>query len=203
MHRPDPHLPFERLVDLVEDRLAGADAELARSHVAACAACAASFAGVEQIVALMRSDAASQQLEEPPMHVAQRAARLLSQHAPPPRRLFAALRFDSAAQPLAAAGVRALDPPGRQLVFSAGDYDLDLRLSQSTGEQVHTLQGQVLGPCAGSGRVALESPSVVLEARLDELCQFDLHAVPSGTYTLTVYLPEVSIEIGGVNLRSR
>jgi hypothetical protein len=200
---PHRHLPFERLVDLVEKRLVGADAQQARSHLATCGACAASLATVERIVALMRRDALSQAQEEPPTHVVQRAVRLFCQRTPPARRLPAALLFDSAIQPLAAAGMRGPQAPGRQLIFTAGGYDLDLRLTPSSDGQLHTLRGQVLGPCEGAGRIELaDAQSTLMEGVLDELCQFELETVPSGTYTLTLYLPEVAIELSEFELRS-
>jgi hypothetical protein len=200
---PHRHLPFERVVDLVEKRLVGADAQQARSQLATCDACAASLATVERIVALMRRDAASQGHEEPPTHAVQRAVRIFCQRPPPARRLLATLLFDSAIQPLAVAGVRGPEAPGRQLIFTAGGYDLELRLTASPDGQLHTLRGQVLGPCEGAGRIELaDAQSSVREAVLDELCQFDLETVPSGKYTLTLYVPDVVIELSEIELRS-
>jgi hypothetical protein len=199
---PHRHLPFERVVDLAEKRLVGADDQRARSQLGTCGACAASLATVERILALMRRDAARQGDEEPPTHVVQRAVRLFCQRPPTARRLLGALLFDSAIQPLAAAGVRGPAAPGRQLIFTAGAYDLELRLTASPDGQLHTVRGQVLGPCEGAGRIELaDAQSTVREAVLDELCQFDLKTVPSGKYALTLYVRDVAIELREVELR--
>src|ERR671916_835931 len=63
------------------------------------------------------------------------------------RRLVAALAFDSSSL-TPAFGVRSGQAaPARQLLFSAGDLDVDLRLAQ--GSEGWTVSGQVLGPCTG------------------------------------------------------
>jgi hypothetical protein len=146
---------------------------------------------LERLLELMRIDADRRDAEEPPAHVVQRALRLFRQRRqnaePEPRRLVARLVFDSSVQPFAAAGVRALEAGGRQLVFSADEYDLDLRISE------HAVRGQVLGPCTGAVTVTLQGP-VVVGGAADELCQFALDDVPPGRYMLTVVLPDVTID---------
>src|SRR5262245_4752787 len=99
----------------------------------------------EELIALIRADAAAEREEEPPPEVVARAQRLLRQHrahgARSLRHLVARLIFDSRHRP-AVAGLRALGSAGRQLVFEAGEYEVDLRLA-SDGD-LHSLSGQVL-----------------------------------------------------------
>jgi hypothetical protein len=194
------HLSFERLVDVAEGRLAAAEAEPARAHVASCSTCATALSTVAWIIHLMRLDAAAQSAEEPPEHVVNRALRLVRRQPPARRNVIAQLLFDSAARPLATAGVRAFDSSGRQLVFAAGDYELDLRLTP-TRDQRHGLRGQLLGPCTGDGRVVLAGPTNS-EVPLNELCEFEMQPVSAGTYALSVHLQDVTIEVGELELQS-
>lgn len=153
----------------------------------------------------MRLDAANQAVEEPPAHVVSRAQRLLRQRTMPSatnrlNRWLAQLRFDSRMQP-ATAGVRSLASAGWQLIFAAGDYELDVRIVPE-GDQLYALRGQVLGECSGVGRIFLTSAGEqVAEVPLDELCEFTLPVVPLGDYALTVRLPNASIVVSDLAIR--
>lgn len=160
----------------------------------------------DRLIELLRRDAELRSTEEPPEHVVNRAMRLLRQSRPQPptqpssiRRWLADLKFDSKAQPLAAAGVRAMAPAGRQLVYAAGDYELELRIVPAADDTL-TVSGQLLGPCSGAGRVTLTGASEHA-ASLNELCEFELRALPEGTYALTVRLAEAAVEVSMLELR--
>jgi hypothetical protein len=118
------------------------------------------------------------------------------------RRLVAALTFDSSSlQP--AFGVRSGQAaPARQLLFSAGDLDVDLRLAP--GGEGWTVSGQVLGACKG-GEVELVDAegSTAARATLNELCEFTLlPPTPDGTYALRLRLDEAEIEIPELSLKA-
>lgn len=125
--------------------------------------------------------------------VARAAARLLA----------AALRFDSWAGAPLAFGMRALPADTRHLLFSAMGRDIDLRITPA--ERHFALAGQILGPDE-SGRIELTPQAGQGEGRrtaaIDELGEFRLDDVHSGTYRLTlrmgsdeIVLPP--IEVGG------
>jgi hypothetical protein len=117
-------------------------------------------------------------------------------------RLFAAaLRFDSWASAPMAFGMRALPADTRHLLFSAMGRDIDLRIMPA--DEQFALAGQILGPDE-SGRVELssagEAPKRV--AAIDELGEFRLDGIDSGTYLLTLRMgnDEIAlppIEVGG------
>ncbi|HYH85081.1 MAG TPA: hypothetical protein VEX60_06325, partial [Pyrinomonadaceae bacterium] len=117
------------------------------------------------------------------------------------RRIVAALTFDSNAL-TPAFGVRSgQSAPVRQLLFSAGDFDVDLRLA--SGGEGWTVSGQVLGRCEGgevelgeAGRAARSS------AALNDLCEFTLPPVPEGSYALRLRLGDTEIEIPELDLRA-
>jgi hypothetical protein len=109
------------------------------------------------------------------------------------RRVVAALSFDSM-QPGLAYGVRSGQAAARQMLYSAGDNDLDLRV-QPVGD-AWVVSGQVLGACTG-GRVELKGTDAEVSAVLNELCEFTLPGVAAGDYTLRLLLGE-GITVGGV-----
>ena len=80
------------------------------------------------------------------------------------RRVVAALAFDSAAGPALAPGMRSVGGPVRQLLFSALDRDIDLRVAPHD-DGGFVLQGQVLGPDAG-GRARLRLEPVRFTATM-------------------------------------
>ncbi|MBC7930456.1 MAG: hypothetical protein H7Z38_07780 [Rubrivivax sp.] len=196
------HIPFARLADLVEGRLTTDEARDDRGHLGACARCAEQAAQLGRVTQLMRADTS----EDAPRGAIFNAVRMFparpAAEAAPGilRRIVAALTFDSNA--LAPAfGVRSgQSAPARQLLFSAGDFDVDLRLAP--GGEGWTVSGQVLGRCAGgevelgeAGRAALSSVA------LNDLCEFTLPPVPEGSYALRLRLNELEIEIPDLSLR--
>lgn len=108
------------------------------------------------------------------------------------RRVVAALAFDSAAGPALAPGMRSVGGPVRQLLFSALDRDIDLRVAPHD-DGGFVLQGQVLGPDAG-GRARLAPAAAAaaaeasMEAEVDALGEFRLDGVVAGDWVLTLQL---------------
>lgn len=195
------HIPFARLADLVEGRLTGEDYGAARAHLEECAACSEQSAQLARLTTLMRADVSA----DPPRDVLTNAvglfrARRASREESPGllRRVVAALTFDSSSL-TPAFGVRSgLASPARQLLFSAGDFDVDLRLA--AGGEGWTVSGQVLGPCAG-GEVEVEG-ALSARASLNDLCEFTLPPVPEGVYTLRLRVDEVEVEIPELSLQA-
>jgi hypothetical protein len=155
---------------------------------------------LERVISLMRTDDS----EDPPPHVVARVLRLYRSRmaqAPSPgllRRVVAALRFDSAQSPLAL-GVRAGEPAARQLLFSAGAHELEVR-AVPVG-RAWTVAGQVLGP-PGAGMVELRGAAETVQAVLTDQCEFRLPPVPAGRYTMTVRVSDAEIEVPGLELAS-
>lgn len=187
-----PHIPFRRIADLVEGRLlAGEQAQLL-AHLATCPRCTSERVWVERVIGLMRTD----ETKDTPPSVIAHAVRLFRPRIAQPapgllQRVVATLRFDSAQLPLAF-GVRAGQPAGRQLLFNAEQYDVDLRVKPA-GE-AWQVSGQVLGPCTG-GQVVLQRATSMTQAMLNDLCEFTLPPVSSGRYVLILRLAVVEIEV--------
>jgi anti-sigma factor RsiW len=193
------HLTFEKIADLAEGRLLTAERESAKAHLSGCSCCSAQFAHLEQTINLMRAD----KTEDAPRDVLSSVVNMFRQRAEAKpslvRRVLAALSFDSA-QVAPAYGVRSGQATARQMLYSAGDNDLDLRVQPSGDAWV--VSGQVLGECAAGGRVELAGADTEIAGELNELCEFTLAAVPSGSYTLRLRLSEVEVEIPELHLRA-
>lgn len=193
------HIPFAKLADLAEANLTAEERDASTAHLQACARCSAQFERVSQVLELMRTD----RTEDAPRDAIARAVAIFrgrksstTAAARLGRRVLAALSFDSA-RLAPAYGVRAGQAATRQLLYSAGDNELDLRVTP--GDEAWVISGQLLGQeqCAG-GEVRLEGErtgSAAAQARLNELCEFTLPPVPPGSYTLRLRLTEMEIEI--------
>lgn len=193
------HIPFAKLVDLAEGRLLR---DAPGEHLAHCLDCAARLKQLEALLNTMRQDTME---DAPPELIARTVAlfRARSREAAPSlmRRIVAALRFDSQ-QMSPAYGVRSGQTGGaRQLLYSAGENDLDLRLSQSDGAWV--ISGQVLGPDCMNAEIELQGETTASQrAVLNEQCEFRLSPVPSGSYHLRLRLVDTEVEIPQLELRA-
>lgn len=204
MKKNSQHPTFERLADMAEGRLDPAQERETRAHLDACPRCAASASTLERVVTLMRADAT----EDAPRDLIFNAVRLFdarrANDALPGRlrRLVASLTFDSLA-PAQAFGVRsaAETASARQMLFNAGEVEVDLRLNE--GGAGWTIAGQVLGACEEETRAALhaEGGREVASAELNDLCEFVLPPVPAGDYTLRLTVGGAEIEIPGLTLK--
>jgi hypothetical protein len=192
---PFRSISFARLVDLVEGRLAPeAEAQL-RAQIVDDERAKTDVRWLMRVVAAMRQSAAWE--EEPSEEVLARAVSLFRPQSSsgalnPLQRLQALLSFDSLLMPQPV-GLRSGQSPERQLLFTAGQLSIDLRIISSG--TLWSLAGQVLGPSTGSGQVALAGSAASAKAALNELSEFTLPPVPAGDYTLTLRLDDIEIEV--------
>lgn len=155
----------------------------------------------------------SRQLEDAPEHVVQRALDLwqMSRRAQAGpnliRRIIAVLTFDSSGMSPAAFGMRSAAGTMRQMLFSAEGHDVDLRISPIEGDSNDPsqarwqLSGQVLGPdCSGALVLTDSNGSAVRQSTLDDLGEFRLPAVRSGSYVLTLRLVETEIVLSTIDI---
>jgi anti-sigma factor RsiW len=188
------HIPFVRLVNLVEGRLAPDEQAKARPHLADCPRCAAQAAWLERVVGLMRADTA----EQPRACAVAAAKRLFEPQAAPAvrRRLMAALQFASARTPIGL-GRRAGAQTERQLLFAVSSYLLDLRVAPHGALWV--ISGQLFG--ADDGRqVELDGSAGTARATLNDLSEFVLPPSPPGNYTLRLQLTDFDIMIAELDV---
>ena len=190
-----PHIPLETLADIVEDRAKAGILQTAMAHVATCSACDDMLRRLRQLVIMMRTDTAA----DAPRDVLMSAISLFSpQRKRPLPRIIATLIFDSRkAGP--AFGMRSLRMTSRQLLYSAHQADLDLRIAIQNEECV--VAGQVIRDGCAGGLVEISGATGTAEASLNELCEFKLPAIPVGDYSLRVRMSDVEIEIPELELK--
>lgn len=194
MKKPPSHITFERLVDLVEGRLPADAQSPILAHLADCPQCTVERVWLERVINLMRTDTT----ESAPPAVIDHVVKLFESRqrqakADPQlrQRIFALLRFDNVLPPLSF-GLRSGQTETHQRLYSAGSYDLDLRLKPVGQEWM--VSGQLLGTATG-GKVELYGEAAQVQTTLNELSEFTLPAVPAGTYSLVLYLDEIEIEV--------
>ena len=193
------HIPLETLADMADGRATAEAREAATSHVATCSSCDAALRALHQIILMMRTDSTT----DAPRDVLTAAINVFSQEKRSPlRRIVALLTFDSrTAGP--AFGMRSLPGASRQMLYSAEDTDVDLRITMQNDECV--LAGQVIGGVIGAGcaegRVEISGVAGRTEAVLNEECEFKLPPVAPGSYTLTIRMNDLQIEIPELELK--
>jgi anti-sigma factor RsiW len=196
------HIPFRKLADYVEGDLPLTERVDLELHTASCPRCADELRELEHLITLMRTDVS----RDAPSAVIHRAEDLFRLRAVPEsavsglrRRVLARLHFDSVG--LAPAfGVRSGKPGARQLLFSTGVDEIDLRIEPAG--QTWTLSGQVLGESAAGGKAVLQGNAGNTEAPINELSEFVLPPVQAGTYKLIVKLPDLDVEIEEIKIGS-
>lgn len=190
------HISLETLVDIVEGRATSAALEGAVAHISTCSDCVDTLRRLQQVILTMKSDMAA----DAPRDLLQSAINIFSPERQPPtlRHIIAVLTFDSRhAGP--AFGIRSLRSTSRQLLYSAQDTDVDLRITVQNDECI--VAGQVIRDGCVSGRVEISGDAGSASASLNEVCEFTLPAIPLGNYSLRVKLPDVQIEIPELELK--
>lgn len=188
------HISLETLADMAEDRVAGAALNVAMTHVSTCSACDDTLRRLRQLIGTMKSDRAP----DVPRDVLLAAINIFSPQQSPLRRVVAILTFDSRSAG-AAFGMRSFHTSSRQMLYSAQETDVDLRVTVQNDECI--VSGQVIRDDCAGGVVELSGASGSSEASLNELCEFTLPAVPVGNYSLTVRMLDVEIEIPELELK--
>ncbi len=201
------HIKFEQLVDLSENRVPAERRAGMLAHAHDCDFCAKELARVHQVINLMRADTTTDAPRDVLAHAVNLFRPQTANAAAKPslvQRVLAALTFDSA-KAAPAYGLRsgAITAATRQLLYTAGENDLDLRLAQS-GATSWIVSGQVLGECATGGQVELRDASdkVAAGASLNDTCEFVLPTIAAGNYSLRVRFAETEIEVTEIELKA-
>lgn len=199
MSNPSEHIDFARIADLVEDRVAPNVRTESMAHISSCLRCAEKLRRLDQVVRLMATDRAA----DAPRDVVAYATDIFSGRAKSPRqslkrRILAALSFDSSMNQAPAFGLRSGQTGSRQLIYSAEENDIDLRITLH--DDMWVVAGQVLREDCTGGRVEIEGLSGSAAAALNELCEFTLPAVPPGNYLLRVHMADVEVEVPQLEL---
>ena len=189
------HISLEILADIADNRVAGVELESAMVHVSACSECDDTLRRLQHVIVMMRTDTA----DDVPDDLLRTALNSFQPDKQSPvRRIIAILTFDSR-NAGSAFGLRSIRTASRQLLYSAQETDLDLRISVQNAECV--LTGQIIREGCTGGSVEISGKSGSAAAVLNELCEFTLPPIPVGNYSLKVRMPDVEIEIPELDLK--
>ena len=193
------HISAEELIDYVDGQVPDATRNQIGQHLADCAECVELKLEIQSLVLRLQADASN----EPPAELVQWGNRLFQPLAQPStgarlRKLVAALVFDTFDQPMLA-GVRHVGMAARQLLYRAGDVDIDVKIESMESNERITLVGQVLATSTKfleNTPVKLESHGMTRFKTMTNLVgEFSFDEVPKDTYHLSVDLPEGQITL--------
>ena len=194
------HVTIENLIDYIEGQGSDVEKSTLEGHVASCSDCGELKQEFQTLVTRLREDASF----EPPAELVQWGINLFQPVTQPQglvsglRKFIASLVFDTYDQPMLA-GVRRVGAPPRQLLFRAGDVDVDVKIESMEANDRITLVGQVLSNTAkffDNTPVKLESHGIVrYRTRTNLVGEFSFDEVPKDTYHLSVDLPEGQITL--------
>ena len=189
------HISVETLANIADDRATAEVRETAMSHISTCSMCHETLSRLQQLILTMKSD----RTIDAPRDVLTSALNIFAQEKRSPlRRIVAFLIFDSrGAGP--AFGVRSLPVASRQMVFSAEETDLELRITAQNDECI--LAGQVIGEGCAGAHIEISGVAGRSKATLNEECEFTLPPIPAGNYLLTVRMLDREIEIPELELK--
>jgi hypothetical protein len=168
-------------------------------HLTSCTECRELKQEFQNLTTRLREDSSF----EPPADVVQWSVDLFQPVMQPEskgrlRKIIASLVFDTYDQPMLA-GVRRVGAPPRQLLFRAGDVDVDVKIESMEANDRITLVGQVLSSTAkffDNTPVKLESHGIVrYRTQTNVVGEFSFDEVPKDTYHLSVDLPEGQITL--------
>jgi len=193
------HLTVENLMTYIDGQVVAAEKPVVEQHLVVCADCSELRQELQNLVAHLQQDSAC----EPPSELVQWGIDLFQPVMQPStgsriRKIVAALVFDTFEQP-ALAGIRRVGAPPRQLLFRAGDVDVDVKIESMEANDRITLVGQVLSSGTkffDNTPVKLESHGIVrYKTRTNLVGEFSFDEVPKDTYHLSVDLPEGQITL--------
>lgn len=195
------HVSAEKLMEYMDGLLTEEAKATVAGHLTQCSDCAETNQELQLFVLRLQADASF----EPPADVVQWGISLFQPMLQPQetvggkvRKIIASLIFDNFDEPMLA-GVRRVGAPARQLLFRAGDVDIDVKIESTDANDRISLVGQVLSndeKFFDNTPVKLESHGMVrYKTTTNQVGEFVFDEVPKDTYHLSVDLPEGQITL--------
>jgi hypothetical protein len=192
------HITVENLINYMDGQASDVEKSTLESHLTGCNECTEVKQEFQVLISRLQEDSSF----EPPADLVKWGVDLFQPVMQPQvgglRRFIASLVFDTFDQPMLA-GVRRVGAPPRQLLFRAGDVDVDVKIESMEANDRITLVGQVLSSATkffDNTPVKLESHGIVrYRTRTNVVGEFSFDEVPKDTYHLSVDLPEGQITL--------
>lgn len=196
----------EQLLSLVQDSLPAVEARPIEAHLGRCEKCRELFDRLHQVAVT----ANRRELCVPPGWLTRSAQNLFAWHVSSllvndTEHIPALLLVDSWADERLL-GFRGANAMSRQMLYRAGQYDIDISFDYHEGQQGVAIIGQSLPLVADGGRLAgvpvrlLQGTQVVFDTRMNEWGEFVMDDVPDGCYTLSFELGEHQIDIAALDV---
>jgi len=199
------HVSLEQLWNSLIGRLAEEEEKRVQKHLASgCTTCQENLAWCKKVFKLTQKD----DLKEAPEWMVERAIQLFkptSRRVRLAEKITATLIFDSFSQP-SLAGVRRIGILGRQLLFKARSFDIDLRIVKGETPKFSNLMGQILKrkkgfPCVTGLEVTLRKGRKRIQStQTNRWGEFHFSDLFSGKYKIEIILPDQRIEIKEVEV---
>jgi hypothetical protein len=194
------HLSIKQIADAIDNRLPNGERDSFQSHLESCGHCAAEYKNLAHSINLMQSDYS---IEAPleALNFARnlfRTGKRFTPRSPAASRIFATLKLDVA--PFAPVfGERSANASAeRQMLFEAGEYDVDLRIRAN--DKGFNIAGQILGELSGQISLKLQSADFTRETSVSEIGEFKIENVPAGNYELILQIGEAEIIISDLTV---
>ena len=192
------HVTIEHLINYIDGLAPDTEKTAIESHLMSCGECVELKQEFQALVSRLREEASF----EPPAELVQWGVNLFQpvvrSAAGALPKFIAALIFDTFDQPMFA-GMRRVGTPPRQLLFRAGEVDVDVKIESMEANDRISLAGQVLSGAAkffDNTPVKLESHGIVrYRTKTNVVGEFSFDEVPKDTYHLSVELPEGQITL--------
>ena len=193
------HITTENLIAYMDGQVSDVEKSTLETHLAGCRECTELKQEFQSLMTQLHDDSSF----EPPAELVQWGINLFQPVIQPEtggglRKIIASLVFDTYDEPILA-GVRGVGAPPRQLLFRAGDVDVDVKIESMEANDRITLVGQVLSSATkffDNTPVKLESHGIVrYRTRTNVVGEFSFDEVPKDTYHLSVDLPEGQITL--------
>lgn len=193
------HLTVENIINYMDGHGTDVEKSTLEAHLASCKDCTELKQEFQNLTVQLQDDVSF----EPPADAVEWGVNLFQPVMQPKRgsglrKIIASLVFDTFDQPMQS-GVRRVGAPPRQLLFRAGDVDVDVKIESMEANDRITLVGQVLSSATkffDNTPVKLESHGIVrYRTRTNVVGEFSFDEVPKDTYHLSVDLPEGQITL--------
>ena len=195
------HLSFEKIADAIDNRLPASEQSSFQAHLESCPHCQTEYKTLAHSINLMRSDNSA---DAPPEALSFAANLFRARKQFEPRetsvvgKILATLKLDvSPFAPVFGERSAAVSSE-RQMLFEAGDFDLDLRVRAN--ENDFNVVGQILGELSGRVSIRLQNEKFESETNASEIGEFKIGNVQAGKYDLTLKIGDLEIVINNLKL---
>ncbi|MBI3949917.1 MAG: hypothetical protein HY314_05630 [Acidobacteria bacterium] len=203
-------ISVEQLFALTQNDLPAGEAERLRAHLGTgCIACRTQWNRLRKVLMAI----ASHNLLQVPDWLVQQAMSLFAWHTTKPhesglKQVPAILLVDSFTGGLLVQ-FRGIGPVSRQMLYRAGNYDIDLSIDYIERTRAIDIIGQAMPLTADADIIAaadielLKGSTVAFDTQTNEFGEFILSGIPQGIYDLGITLKDKQLHLVRINATSR